>query len=312
MIIENFKSVDINALVNCWNNALPHDTVTKIHFIKKLVFDVNFDPKGFFVAKEDGKILGFVNCVYRKVAIDGYSDIEPENAYISAFVVDNKERFDEIGNKLIDCVENYVLPLGKRKISTGYGPLYFYQGVSKEHCPEYINLFVSRGFTTHASLARDINLSNYVQPDSIEMKKSKLESEGFYVGSINDEYLYSLIDASEKFIGSGGAFEFKLRLSDFDFDRIKIVGKNGRVVGVCVFGDPMSSPERFGPFAVNPDYQGKGFGSVLMHECLTEMKKRGLHCAWMQWTPTTGVADAMYKKVGFEITKTYVTLIKRF
>ena len=42
-----------------------------------------------------------------------------------------------------------------------------------------------------------------------------------------------------------------------------------------------------------------------------EMKKRGLSGAWMQWTPTEGAADAMYKKIGFRQTKIYVTFYKK-
>ena len=85
MKIRNFTCKDVDALIDCWNHALPHDTVQKSHFIKKLVLDVNFDPNGFFIVEEAEMILGFINCVYRKVAIDGYSGLEENDGWISAF-----------------------------------------------------------------------------------------------------------------------------------------------------------------------------------------------------------------------------------
>ena len=312
MIIDNFKSSEIDAIISCWNKALPHDPVSKVHFIKKLVFDVNFDPKGFFTVKDGDEILGFVNAIYRKVPVTGYSDLEPENGWISAFAVADKSRFAEIGGMLLDKAENYLLSHGRKNIDTGYSPVYFYQGVSKEHCPEYVELFKSRGYSPAESLARDLTLSNYVPPENLEQRKKKLEDEGFYVGPMKDEYIYSLIDPNESFNGSIASHEFKLRLSDFDYDRIRIAAKDGRIIGVALFGDPMGSPERFGPFVVSSAYRGKGLGSVLLHDCLNEMKKRGLHNAWMQWTPSSGTAFEMYNKLGFAVSKTYVRFSKKF
>ena len=310
MKIRNFTCKDVDALIDCWNHALPHDTVQKSHFIKKLVLDVNFDPNGFFIVEEAEMILGFINCVYRKVAIDGYSGLEENDGWISAFAINDNARFEEVGAMLLQSAERYFLSLGKRNISTGYYPVYFYQGFSKAHWPAYIQLFEKHGYSYYESLARDLNLSNYIPNSNTANKKKALESDGFYIGEIKDEYIYSLINPNEPFNSSCGAYEFKLRLAELDYARIRIAAKDGHIVGVCLFGDPLGSPERFGPFVVSPEYQGKGIGTVLLDECLTEMKKRGLHCAWMQWTPTSGAADFMYQKVGFQTTKTYLTFSK--
>lgn len=311
MTIRNFSGNDINGLVACFNSALPHDAIDNELFIRKVLLEENFDPSGLFIAEENGDILGLVCCVYRKVPIDAHTPINPSEGWINAFAVSEKERFSEIGNALLESAEDYFASHGKSVINTGYYPLYLFQGVSEEHCPEYIDLFEKRGYSSVRSIARRLSLADYMPPENTGDKKRKIEELGIYVGAIKDEHVCSLTDSRESFNSASSAFEFKLRLLDLDRERIRVAAKDGHVIGVCVFGDPYGSAERFGPFAVSREYQGIGIGSVLMNECLSEMKKRGVSGAWMQWTPTSGAADSMYKKVGFKQTKTYVTFGKK-
>lgn len=311
MEIRTFKGTDIDALISCFNHALPHNAIEKSNFILKVMLDVNFDPNGLFVATEGETVLGFVNCVYRKLPIDANSSINSKEGWISVFAVDEAERFFEIGEALLDAAENYLVSLGKTVISTGYYPLYLFQGASEEHCPEYVSLFEKRGYSCARSIERELELASYSVPENVKEKKERAEQLGIYIGPMKDEYICSLVDSREKFNSSGGAYEYKLRLLELDYGRFRIAAKDGHIIGVCAFGDPYDSPERFGPFVVSNEFQGMGIGSVLMNECLAEMKKRGLRRAWMQWTPTRGAADFMYKKIGFRQTKTYVTFSKK-
>lgn len=311
MEIRTFKCNDIDKIVECWNISLPHDKVTKNELIKKMLLDNNFLSDGFFVACENDDVLGFINCIYRLVPIDAHSGLEENNGWISAFAIKDSQNFEQIGKKLIDAAEKYFMSHNKCYISTGYYPVYFYQGVSKEHCENYIRLFNDLKYNCVPSLARNLYLDNYNVPANIEQKRENLAKEEIYIGPMKDEYILSLIDSQEPFNNISMAFEFKSRLAELDYERIRIAAKDGKVIGVCVFGDPYGSKERFGPFSVDEKYQGKGIGSVLLHDCLGEMKKRQLNKAWMQWTPLQGAADFLYKKAGFEVTKTYITFSKK-
>ena len=312
MLIRSFRGDDAEALLLCWNNARSHDAVTRECFIKKLLLDVNFDAEGLLIAEEAGKILGFVNCVFRRVPMDAHSAINPREGWISAFAVDAPDGFEQVGNALMDAAESYFKTHGKTVISTGYYPLYLYQGMTLEYDGAYLPLFDQRGYSRALSLARELTLSEYTTPTDLESRRARLKENGIYTGAMEDKYIASLMDSREEFNSPSGAYEFKLRLLELDYGRIRIAAKDGHVIGVCVFGDPYDSPCRFGPFVVSPAYQGQGIGSVMLHDCLTEMKARGLERAWMQWTPRSGAAFAMYGKLGFRITKTYVTFSKRF
>lgn len=310
MEIRTFKGEDIDKIVNCWNVALPHDKVTKEEIIKKMLLDCNFRADGFFIACSGDDVVGFVNCVYRRVPIDAYSGLEDNNGWISAFAIKDDKNFAEIGDALLNAAEDYFKAHSIIEISTGYYPVYFYQGVSKEHCEKYITLFESKGYKCIPSLARELYLTEFCEDANIEQKREILEKEGIYTGPMQDKYILSLIDSQEPFNNISMAFEFKSRLAELDYERIRIAAKDGKVIGVCVFGDPYGSKERFGPFSVDASYQGKGIGKVLLNDCLSAMKERGLEKAWMQWTPLQGAADTLYKRVGFKVTKTYITFSK--
>lgn len=312
MEIREFKGGDIDRVISVWNNALPCDPIDRKQFIHKLIAEPNFSPKGFFVAEENGKIMGFVNSVYRRVPVCAGAKINENEGWISAFAAESGESFNKTAELLLDAAERYLLSKGKSIISTGYAPVYFTQGFEESLCPEYVRLFKTRGYRGERSCARDICLAEYVPVPKIEEKRSALEADGFYIGALKDEYVLSLLDMNELFNNAGWSVEFKSRFMDLDYERIRIAAKDGHIVGCCVFGDAESSAERFGPFGVNPDLQGRGIGTVLLNDCLSEMKKRSLHCAWMQWTPESGAAAAVYERAGFKVTKTYLTFSKDF
>ena len=292
MNIRNIKSTDICEIVELWNEALPHEVIDKKQFVKKVILDPNFTEKGFFVAEEDGKIQGFLNAPF-------YKSKKVEVGCISIMAIRDRSRVGEIGDILLETAENYLRENGKTHISTGYAPIYFTQGVEKDLCPEYVELYRSRGYAEKESYKRVCDLSLFTYPEKSRIKKAELAKEGIYIGEMKDEYILSLIDRTRPFAKTTWTYEFKQRLAEMDYARIRIAAKDGEVIGCCVFGDPTGSPERFGPFGVNSDTQGKGIGSILLHDCFQEMKKRGLQCAWAQWTPVQGAAHTIYERYGF-------------
>ena len=298
MLIRNIKSTDIVQIVELWNEALPHEVIDKNQFVKKVLLEPNFSEKGFFVAEENGDLVGFLNApCYRKKTVT--------TGHISILAIRDRARVSEIGTLLLDAAEAYHRENGKTHISTGYAPIYFTQGVEKDLCPEYVALYRSRGYEEKESLKRVCDLSRFTYPEQSRIRKAELAKEGIYIGEMKDEYILSLIDPSRPFAKPTWTFEFKQRLADMDYARIRIAAKDGEVIGCCVFGDPTGSPERFGPFGVNSDLQGKGIGKILLHDCFQEMKKRGLQCAWAQWTPVQGAAQNIYDRYGFTKRNSY-------
>lgn len=310
--IRTYTGKDAEVIPDLWNKALPCDMISRELFIRKILLDPNFCEKGFFVAENDGTVVGFLNAVFRRVPVGAGGTLESDMGWISAFAVEPSESVAYVGNLLLEAAEKYFAENGKNVISTGYTPVYFTQGVEKNYLPEYVVLYNDRGYTGIESVAMDVDLTAYRYPEKAEKKKKTLIADGFYVGGLKDEYISEYIDSNSDFSNINWSFEFRNRLyMNMDFESVRIAAKDGKVIGACVFGDPLSSPERFGPFGVSDKYRGMGIGTVLLADCLFEMKKRNLHCAWMQWPADTGSAGSLYYNAGFRVTKSYLTFSKR-
>ena len=313
--IRTYEGRDAYEIPKLWNRALVNDQASRELIVRKLLIDLNFVPAGFFVAEENGKMVGFINAVYRHTIFNRGADVEEKIGYINAFAVDPDADTKAVGDLLIEAAEDYLRKNGKTQVSMGYYPIYFTQGINEQSNPEYVALFEKHGYRGSRSYAMDIDLTTYRAPENLEAKRGQLEQEGFYVGPLTDEYLVTFLDVDQPFNNPSWSFEFRERLTrELDYDRIRIAARDGVVVGACAFGDPNSSVERFGPFGVDGSLQGKGIGTVLLADALLEMKKRMLHCAWMQWTtgtgPDSGPAGTVYKRAGFRETKSYINFRK--
>ena len=210
----------------------------------------------------------------------------------------------------MDKAESYLKSNGKTVVNTGYYPTYFVQGVDENYTPEYINIFENRGYKSFRSIAMILDLEKYTPPENLEARRKALEREGIEFGSLTDEYITEMFTLENEFLRPSWLYEYKNRILDMDFERLKIATKDGKVIGACVFSDPGSAPERFGPFGVDSSYQGKGIGGVLLADSLLEMKKRGLKNAWMQWASDDIGASVLYKRAGFVEKESYLEFEK--
>lgn len=299
----------MDEIVALWKKTLPYLCIDRDIFMRKVFLEANFNAKGAFVAEEKGKIVGFVNAVFRKVPICADAEIENDMGWLSAFVVD-KEHIG-CGDLLLEKAENYLKMNGKKTVNTGYYPTYFVQGVDERYTPEYIEIFENRGYAPTRSIAMNLDLQKYNPPANIEEKRTNLEAEGIRISPLTDEHITSLLSLENEFLKPSWLYEYVNRVKDMDFERFRIAVKDGKVLGACVFSDPDSAPERFGPFGVNDSCQGKGIGGVLLADTLGEMKKRGLKNAWMQWASDDKGASILYERAGFVKKESYIEFEKR-
>ena len=310
--IRNYEGKDVYDVINVWNESLPYDTVSKLLFTRKILLDCNFDKNNFFIAEDDGKMCGFLYGCVRLVPADAGAVVEQDIGYIVAFGA-LKDYLETAGKMLLSAFEARMKELGRKTIkATGFSPAYFTQGYDEDRYPEYIKLFKDAGYTGASSISMEIDLSKYAKSDKVEEKRRRLKEEGIEIIPLSYEYIPAFLDASEPFNSPGWVAQYRRRLLlNNDFESVRIAVKDGRVIGAVIFGDPDSSPERFGPFGVNSEYQGKGIGTVLLSDCLCEMKSRNLHNSWMQWTSGTGASGTVYKRAGFVEGRRFMSFIKQ-
>ncbi len=309
MVIRNIRGDDTDGIVALYKKTLPYLCIDRAIFMRKIFLEANFSKYGAFVAEEDGRILGFVNAVFRRVPICADSAVESDMGWLAGFIVDKSR--PEAGDKLLAAAEEFLAKSGKSTVNTGYYPTYFIQGTDERYTPEYAEIFRRRGYTEKRSIAMIADLTKYVPPENLEKRRAELATEGIAITSLTDRYITELFTLENDFLGASWLYEFRNRALDMDFDRFRIAVKDGKVIGALVFGDPDSAPERFGPFGVSERFQGKGIGGILLADCFAEMKKRGLKTAWMQWASDNESASALYKKAGFVMKESYLEFEKK-
>lgn len=306
MIIRNYKGEDTESIIKIWNEQMPYNTITKDMFVKNILLDLNFTPDGFFVACEGDEIIGFVYSTVRRIQVDINGPMDEDKGWIVAIGV--KKDISIVGAQLVKKAEEFINKDGKRKVyACSYTPNYFYQGINKKY-PEYIKLFEELGYgESETSVSMSMELENYKSPDYIPDLYKKLTDEGFEFKDLSIPYIPSWLT----FQKPSWTHRFRRLLNEKGcFENVNIVVYNDEVIGCNIFGDPYSDEERFGPFGVRDDFQGKGIGKILLDECMLKMKKRGLKRAWMQWATAAEYVVNMYLKFGFEIMDTYITFVK--
>ena len=310
--IRPIRGEDFFPALELWNETRQRDPITARFFKRKIFLDVCFDPEGYLLAEADGKLCGYVYVVRRLRSLDNDNAPLPTDGWINGYGV-LPDAPEETSGLLLVAAVAFARKHGLKKLSaTPYSPFYFTHGFDTKHETLYIQQFLAAGYTIRdESYARDINLLEYTVPESLKEARRKAEADGFGFSGLSNELLIPFWDYMNRYQGAGWRIRIRELLYDNDdLDRVRVVTYQGEVIGFCVFHDPDGSPERFGPFGVREDFRGRKLGQILLADCLYEMKKRGLHNVWMQWTENDNTAAAVYNKAGFYVSRSHVILDK--
>ncbi|SET06891.1 N-acetylglutamate synthase, GNAT family [Oceanobacillus limi] len=299
-------------IINLWNRTLQNDPITLKRFRHLVLLDANFDPKGMQLAFQGDKLIGCVYAVRRLLPMYG-DDLETENGWMPFFFVDEEHRKSGVGSQLIENAVTFLKGNGRKNVFfASYAPNYILPGLDEENYPEAYQFLLKQGFDKlYSPVAMDRSLVDYRLPKEIIHLKTKREQEGYSINNAQDKDLYEVIQfANEKFNPDWGRAIREGILQGLPLDRILIARHKGKLVGFCIYGGYEGVPERFGPFGVDPNQQGKGLGKLILNECLNNMKAEGLHSAWFLWTGETSSAGHLYKKTGFHITRKFHVMRK--
>ena len=310
--IRPIRGEDFGPALELWNETRRRDPITARFFKRKILFDVCFDPEGYLLAESDEGLCGYIYVVRRLRALDNDNAPLPTDGWINGFGV-LPDAPEGTASLLLAAAEEFAKKHGLGKLSaTPYSPFYFTQGFDSKYETHYIDMFKEAGYVPRGeSYARDIDLLSWVEPPELRAARAAAEADGFGFGGLTNELLVPFFAYLNTYQSAGWRIRIRELLYDNDdLDRIRIVTYGGEVIGFCIFGDPDGSPERFGPFGVRADFRGRKLGQILLADCLFEMKKRGLHNAWMQWTDKGCNAHYVYEKAGFYISRGHIILDK--
>lgn len=308
MGVRSFQPGDGRALAHAWTAAAPSDGITYDRFRDLVLLDRNFDPKGLFVAEQEGRLVGAAYAVRRRIAADA-ADLEPESGWIPFFFVVPGARRKGTGTALLNSATGWLRGHGvKTAFFSSYTPNYFLPGLDEARYPEASRLLRTLGFEVqYQSVAMDRSLNDYATPDAVRTRIEALRAEGWYLGSPHGDDLVDLIDiAGSRFNPDWARGIREGVLGGQSLERIMVCrNPAGVMLGWAMHGTYENVLERFGPFGVLPESRGTGLGEILLHLTLERMRSLGAHSAWFLWTEEESAAGHLYTKTGFRVTRTF-------
>ncbi|GGH76340.1 GNAT superfamily N-acetyltransferase [Pullulanibacillus pueri] len=309
---RTYEPGDEKQIVALWNETLEMDPTNPKRFRNLILLDANFDPTGLQLAFDDDKLIGALYGLHRKLPMYGL-DLEAENGWITFFFVSPEYRLQGVGNQLLENAVQFFKEHGQTTIFfASYAPNYIVPGIDKENYPKAASFLESKGFkTVYPCVAMDRNLVSFKLSDEIKSLVKERENEGYSFRQANDGDLYNVVQfANEIFNPDWGRAIREGIPQGLPMERIWVAYNDRKLVGFCIHGGYEGVPDRFGPFGVDPEEQGKKIGKILLNLCLYSMKSEGLHGAWFLWTGEKSTAGHLYKKTGFEITRTFYVVKK--
>lgn len=303
MRFRGFRVGDGAAIVEVWRRAMPRDPITAERFRDLVLLDPNFDADGLRVAEVDGRVVGAVAAMRRRVALEG-DDLEPEQGWITFAFVDPASRRHGIGSGLLSNAFDWLRERGATQVHfSPYTPNYILPGLDAATYPEGSALLERFGFRTkYEAVAMERDLTAY-EPPPLEAKS------GYDFGTPETDELPALIDLARQFSADWARAIRECLVLGSPLERIVVArGAAHELVGWAMHGTYENAIERFGPFGVHPSQRGAGLGKILLHHTLERMRDAGATRAWFLWTTADSPAGHLYTKAGFHVFRKFRVL----
>lgn len=292
-------------VVELWNEELIADPVTVYKFRQQALLDDNFDSSLCYVAREDGKTVGFLLATKRKFP---YLErgTEPERGWINVIFVAKAYQKKGIGTHLLLQAEQDLKAMGTKNITlAAYSPSYFFPGVDTENYAGSAVFFEKHGYVPgKASYSMGKDLHGYHISDGTKGRLRKANEAGFRFEMFSYQYAVDLLNFARDEFGGGWKRNCLLTMQhDRAEDCILLVlDRNDKICGFCtrmIDGNPM----RFGPIGTAECVRNQGLGSVLFDLAQFEMAKRGIYHLYFVSTDDPG--RRFYERHGVHVFRNF-------
>ena len=346
MDIRFFRQDDVDAIVALWNESVEAGevvfrTADKAYWHEKIELDPNFTPDFTFVAEEEGKLVGFISGLCKKVMLNGETE-DNTPGYITCFFVQKDHRLKGIGRALVETLENAFRTAGKKSISCGGNPInldWIIPGTPghdhnnapamDEGCPGFPFLKALGYQVTASEIAMYLDLSKYAPWDGFEAQREKLASEGVYVGRYDTDLDYDYDGMCDR-VGSEywrEALRSEIAChkenrpnTDIRFLPNGKVPKGPRPILVATCDGhivaqtgPIDLQESgrgfFTGICTDPLYERRGIASVLFNVLMQEFIAEGAKFSTL-FTGDSNHAQRIYKRSGFNVVRRFSIMEK--
>lgn len=311
--LRALERLDIPAVVEAWNRSLVYDKVTQERFEWVVLDDPNYEPAGNIVARDQGRIVGFVSAVTREgIASEdgrGQPHKDEDGSIKGLFVLD--EYWDTgVGETLLEQAETYLKSKGKCviRVVMYLGGRYFFPGIDLRY-KRLLTLFASKGYERLTDWGEictiddlSVNLAEF-EPTAYHINAQKRVTN---IGVAITNYHPSMLENMRAFVVGLKHDHW------FPVGWEQGFGKNGHTLVALkeeeIVGWASYWPENraFGPIGVLEAYRGNGIGTCLLLESMLRMKDLGVPEMQAGWALTD-----FYLRNGWEVCRQYAPFEKK-
>jgi mycothiol synthase len=306
--IRPMSEADLPQVVAGWNSVLIHDQVSVDGLRHAILGDPNYEPEGVLVAEDDGgEVLGLSACVVRRTVEgkDGQgSDWEFDVGFLKAFFVVDGADGQRAAAELLEASEAFCRQADKRVVRlTLYSYHYLFPGLDLRY--ERLREVMARHGYRDIATIEDVAVDLRGEEIAARLERSRRRA-----GADAEVLTWEpgLLPMMRPFVEEGQAphwFPVGWEAHYSQADETVLVLRCGReIIGWARFwpGKPRAG---FGPVLVLPRERGKGYGALLLLECMSRAHARGSRRMTAGWANT-----GFYVSQGWSIVRRYAVFRK--
>jgi GNAT superfamily N-acetyltransferase len=308
MHLTQLSEEDVPEVVESWNAVLPHDPTTEERFRRQVLGDPNYEPEGVVIWRDgDGSVQGLSACFLRRTVEGGEGGghaREFNRGFLKGFFVCPGPQESAVAAQLLAASEAYCRAAGKTELRvTEYTYDYAWPGIDLryEHLRE---ILVANGY-------RDVRT---IEDVAVELGDpglpGRLQTAGDRAGQGVEVLTWrpELLEPMRRFVAEGqvpawfpAGWEKRMARPR---EEVLVLRRGEEIVGWAGYwpGRPRAS---FGPVLVLERERGKGYGVLLLLECMLRAKERGAERMTAGWANT-----GFYVAAGWHIYRRYAVLTK--
>lgn len=319
-MIRNYLPGDADALLHIWNTAGVRAGFAPLDaddFDKLMLLHPDFSPEFTFVLEEAGEILGFCNGCTGDHIPRG-----TERGYVSCVLLAEAADNEENTAALLDALENTFRKAGRIHAAvTCFNPIRLpwvipgTDGHQHNNAPgiavdiPLYNRMLARGYREGSrERAMYLDLSGYKTPDWIEEKATGMAAHGRTVERYDPDRHTGLEEMVEALGNPMWSAE------------IPQAGRSGMDLLVALQGNVCAGftgpvyPEKtgrgyFAGIGVAPQYEKRGFGTLLFYRLLDREKETGAQYMSL-FTGEHNHAGQIYIGAGFRVVRRFAVMLK--
>lgn len=348
MNVRQYEEKDLGRVCGIWNESVRSGEVVyyeadPAYLHVKFGQDPNYDPRFSLVAEEDGRVIGFINGIAKKIMLNRET-VENSPGYLTCLFVDRAYRGKGAGTMLTEALAERFRGAGKKRMAVSSDnpvnldwhipgtPGHDHNntpGVDTD-CPGF-GFLMRRGFTERVrEVAMYLDLSAYRPWEGLEAKRAELASRGIMTGRYDPAlgYDYDLMcdrvgsEYWREVIRSETACHLENRPNTdprFIPNGTKVPSGPRPMLAatagqrMVAFTGPVDKQDSgrgwFTGIFTDPLYERQGIASVLFNLLMQEFIAEGAAFSTL-FTGTDNHAQRIYLRAGFRPVRTFAVMGK--